>query len=102
MDILAEGKRRFEVLGLNQERSFLQADVIYLDDENEPQPDLLLRLPERAGGRSRVSVDDFLEGPVEFVAEVAASSVSVWAESVIRIGLRMLSTGRNRTSEAVS
>ena len=36
MDILTEGKRRFEVLELNQERSFLQADVIYLDDENEP------------------------------------------------------------------
>jgi len=42
MDILTEGKRRFEVLELNQERSFLQADVIYLDDENEPAaaPDL--------------------------------------------------------------
>jgi Lon protease-like protein len=38
MDILTEGKRRFEVLELNQERSFLQADVIYLDDENEPAP----------------------------------------------------------------
>jgi len=42
MDILTEGKRRFEVLELNQERSFLQADVIYLDDESEPAaaPDL--------------------------------------------------------------
>jgi uncharacterized protein len=42
MDILTEGKRRFEVLELNQERSFLQAEVIYLDDENEPAagPDL--------------------------------------------------------------
>jgi Lon protease-like protein len=38
MDILTEGKRRFEVLELNQERSFLQAAVIYLDDENEPAP----------------------------------------------------------------
>jgi Lon protease-like protein len=36
MNILAEGKKRFEVLQVNQERAFLQADVFYLDDENEP------------------------------------------------------------------
>jgi Lon protease-like protein len=36
MDILTEGKRRFEVLELNQERSFLQAGVLFLDDENDP------------------------------------------------------------------
>lgn len=33
MNILAEGKKRFEVLQVNQERSFLQADVFYLQDE---------------------------------------------------------------------
>jgi uncharacterized protein len=33
-DILTEGKRRFELLQLNSERSFLQADVFYLEDEN--------------------------------------------------------------------
>jgi Lon protease-like protein len=38
MNILAEGKRRFEVLQVNQERSFLQGEVFYLDDENEPAP----------------------------------------------------------------
>jgi Lon protease-like protein len=36
MDILVEGKKRFEVLQVNQERSFLQAEVFYLEDENEP------------------------------------------------------------------
>ena len=36
MNILAEGKKRFEVLQFNQERAFLQADVFYLEDENEP------------------------------------------------------------------
>lgn len=36
MNILAEGKKRFEVLQINQERAFLQADVFYLEDENEP------------------------------------------------------------------
>jgi len=35
MNILAEGKRRFEVLAINQERAFLQAEVYYLDDETE-------------------------------------------------------------------
>jgi Lon protease-like protein len=33
IDILTEGKKRFEVLQLNQERSFLQADVFFLDDD---------------------------------------------------------------------
>jgi uncharacterized protein len=33
MDILTEGRRRFEVMQVNQERSFLQADVLYLEDE---------------------------------------------------------------------
>ncbi len=34
MNILTEGKRRFEVLQLNQERSFLQAEIFFLEDEN--------------------------------------------------------------------
>jgi len=33
MDIVCEGRRRFEVMGLNEERAFLQADVSYFDDE---------------------------------------------------------------------
>jgi len=33
MNILAEGQRRFEVLQVNEERSFLQAEVFYLSDE---------------------------------------------------------------------
>jgi Lon protease-like protein len=36
MDILVEGKKRFEVLQVNQQRAFLQAEVFYLQDENEP------------------------------------------------------------------
>lgn len=36
LNILAEGRKRFEVLQVNQERAFLQGDVFYLDDENEP------------------------------------------------------------------
>jgi Lon protease-like protein len=33
MDIVTEGRVRFEVIQLNQERSFLQAEVLYLQDE---------------------------------------------------------------------
>jgi Lon protease-like protein len=33
MDIVTQGRERFEVVHLNQERSFLQAEVIYLQDE---------------------------------------------------------------------
>lgn len=36
MNILTEGRRRFEVLEINQERPFLQADVFYLEDDNDP------------------------------------------------------------------
>jgi Uma2 family endonuclease len=50
--------------------------TVRLDLENEPQPDLLLRLPDQAGGRSRVGTDGYLEGPPELAIEVAASSVS--------------------------
>jgi Lon protease-like protein len=32
MDIVTEGRARFEVMQLNQERSFLQAEVLYLHD----------------------------------------------------------------------
>jgi Lon protease-like protein len=32
MDIVTEGRKRFEVMQLNQERSFLQAEVLYLHD----------------------------------------------------------------------
>jgi len=35
MDIVTEGRARFEVIQLNQERSFLQAEVLYLHDEPE-------------------------------------------------------------------
>ena len=33
-DILTQGRRRFEVMQIDQERSFLQAEVLYLEDES--------------------------------------------------------------------
>jgi Uma2 family endonuclease len=50
--------------------------TVRLDIDNEPQPDALLRIEPEAGGHSRVSDDDYIEGPPELVAEIAASSAS--------------------------
>jgi len=33
MDIITQGRKRFEVMQINQERAFLQGEVIYLHDE---------------------------------------------------------------------
>jgi Lon protease-like protein len=35
MDIVTEGRERFEVMHVNQDRSFLQAEILYLRDEAE-------------------------------------------------------------------
>jgi Lon protease-like protein len=39
MDIVCEGRRRFEVVTLNEERTFLQAEVMYFDDEPGKAPE---------------------------------------------------------------
>lgn len=50
--------------------------TIRLDFENEVQPDILLRLETALGGRSRITEDDYVEGPPELIAEIAASSAA--------------------------
>jgi Uma2 family endonuclease len=50
--------------------------TLRLDFENEPQPDLLLRLEPAVGGQSSLTADDYLEGPPELIVEIAASSAS--------------------------
>src|ERR1700687_1485346 len=40
MDLVAEGRKRFEVLELNRERSFLQAEVLLVQDEPVVQPEV--------------------------------------------------------------
>lgn len=48
--------------------------TVRLDLDNEPQPDLVLvKLPDR-GGQSRISDDDYLEGPPELAVEIVGSS----------------------------
>ena len=44
MDIETIGRRRFEIMEVKQDRSFLQADVLYVDDEpSTPAPDVTAR-----------------------------------------------------------
>ncbi|MBI4769202.1 MAG: Uma2 family endonuclease [Chloroflexi bacterium] len=50
--------------------------TVRLDMDNEPQPDVLLRIEPAAGGHSQVSADDYVEGAPELIVEIAASSVS--------------------------
>jgi Lon protease-like protein len=38
LDIVTEGRKRFELLGVNQERSFLQAEILMIDDEPGAPP----------------------------------------------------------------
>jgi Uma2 family endonuclease len=48
--------------------------TVRLDLDNEPQPDLLLRIV--SGGQSRVSLDGFIDGAPELVAEISSSSAA--------------------------
>ncbi len=50
--------------------------TVRLDIDNEPQPDALLRLEPEVGGNSRISEDDYVEGALELITEIATSSAS--------------------------
>jgi Uma2 family endonuclease len=50
--------------------------TVRMDADNEPQPDVLLRIDETLGGRSSISEDDYIEGAPELIIEIAASSAS--------------------------
>lgn len=51
--------------------------TVRLDPDNEPQPDAVLLISEQAGGQSRISEDDYIEGAPELILEVAASSAAI-------------------------
>lgn len=55
---------------------FADNGTIRLDDDNQPQADVSLRIPASAGGQSTISEDDYLTGAPELTVEVAASSRS--------------------------
>jgi uncharacterized protein len=47
LDLIAQGRRRFEVLALNQERAFLQAEILYVPDEpGDAEPEETARVLE--------------------------------------------------------
>lgn len=50
--------------------------TVRLDEENEVQPDALLRIESQLGGRSDITEDDYLTGSPELIAEIAASSAA--------------------------
>jgi Uma2 family endonuclease len=62
-----------------------------LDLDNEPQPDVMLRIVQ--GGTTRLSEDGYIEGAPELVAEIATSSAA------IDLGAKKNAYRRNRVQE---
>ncbi|MCL1465564.1 Uma2 family endonuclease [Argonema galeatum] len=54
--------------------NLLDNATVRLDEDNEPQPDALLRID--VGGQSVISDDDYVEGAPELIVEIAASTAS--------------------------
>ena len=50
--------------------------TLRLDPDNEPQPDVMLRIDADKGGASYTSADDYVEGSPELIVEISASSAS--------------------------
>src|SRR5262245_21242869 len=55
----------------------LQNSTVILGEEDEPQPDESLRIRPEYGGQSKTTPDDYVEGPPELHAEIAASGKSL-------------------------
>lgn len=51
--------------------------TIILDEDNEPQPDLHVRLQTEYGGQTTVTADGYIEGAPEFVCEISDSTRSL-------------------------
>jgi hypothetical protein len=51
--------------------------TVILDEDNEPQPDLYLRILPDAGGRSETAEDDYVLGGPELLVEIAHSTVAI-------------------------
>lgn len=50
---------------------------VFLSEEDEVQPDLILRTVGECGGQSHLTDDDYVEGVPELVAEIANSSRAI-------------------------
>lgn len=54
----------------------LDSTTFIINDRYEPQPDAVLRIDEKNGGKSWVNDNDYLEGSPELVVEIASSTAS--------------------------
>jgi Uma2 family endonuclease len=50
---------------------------VFLGEEGELQPDLSLRILPEYGGRSKTTSDEYIQGPPEWIAEIAHSSKAI-------------------------
>lgn len=50
--------------------------TVFLDSDNEYQPDAVLRIEREFGGNSLINDDDYLQGSPELIVEVSASTIS--------------------------
>ncbi len=95
LDIVTEGRKRFELLAVNQERSFLQAEVVMIDDERGATPkaetfraiELHAQLLAAAGARQDLSSADpesisfFLAGSLPLDLDFKQSLLSLRSEA---------------------
>jgi Uma2 family endonuclease len=58
---------------------------VRLDMDNEPQPDAAMIIEPSRGGQVQISLDDYVVGAPELVAEVAASSVNIDLTTKLRV-----------------
>lgn len=65
--------------------SVLDNASVRLDLDNEPQPDILMRIESPTIGNSKVDADEYVAGAPELVAEIAASSVAYDLHDKLRV-----------------
>jgi len=63
--------------GMQTGLDFGDNTTVKLDPKNAPQPDLCMHLPPELGGASKIDDNGYIEGPPDFIAEIAASSASI-------------------------
>jgi Uma2 family endonuclease len=59
--------------------------TVRLDQENEVQPDVHLRIETNLGGQAHITSDDYIEGGPELLSEVSASSASIDLNTKFRV-----------------
>ena len=83
MDILTQGRRRFEILEVDKDRSYLRADVIYLeDDPGKPAADEM----ERAG-KLHSEIMELAGAEVESTAAVDDTQLSFYLAGSLPLDL---------------